>query len=30
MPNIFISNVRDNSDIVDKLADELRRHGVNV
>ncbi len=30
MPNVFISYVRDNSDQVDKLADELRRHGVNV
>lgn len=30
MPNVFISYVRDNSDQVDKLADELRRHGVSV
>ena len=30
MPNVFISYVRHNSDQVDKLADELRRHGVNV
>ena len=30
MPNVFISYVRNNSDQVDKLAAELRRHGVNV
>ena len=30
MPNVFISYVRQNSDIVDKLAAELRRHGVTV
>jgi len=30
MPSAFISYVRDNSDQVDKLADELRRHGVTV
>ena len=30
MPNVFISYVRQNSDQVDKLAEELRRHGVTV
>ena len=30
MPNVFISYVRQNSDQVDKLAAELRRHGVVV
>jgi hypothetical protein len=30
MPSAFISYVRDNSDQVDKLAAELRRHGVVV
>ena len=30
MPNVFISYVRQNSDQVDKLAAELRRHGVTV
>ena len=30
MPSAFISYVRDNSDQVDKLAAELRRHGVTV
>ena len=30
MPKVFISYVRQNSEIVDKLADELRRAGVTV
>ena len=30
MPNVFISYVRENAALVDKLADELRAHGVTV
>ena len=30
MPNVFISYVRENAAIVDKLAAELRQHGVTV
>ena len=30
MPNVFISYVRENAALVDRLADELRAHGVTV
>ena len=30
MPNVFISYVHENAALVDKLADELRAHGITV